>query len=53
MIGDDNGDVVLFDFKIESDFVVNVFKDWVGGYVIEYGIDGFRIDVSKYMSKEF
>lgn len=53
MTGDDNGDVALLDLKTESDSVANVLKDWVGGYVTEYGIDGFRIDASKHMSKEF
>ncbi|KAE8538221.1 hypothetical protein D1P53_005560 [Cryptococcus gattii VGV] len=51
--GDDNGGVALLDLKTESAAVANVLKDWVGGYVSEYGIDGFRIDASKHMSKEF
>lgn len=51
--GDDNGGVALLDLKTESDAVANVLKEWVGGYVREYGIDGFRIDASKHMSKEF
>ncbi|OWZ79034.1 alpha-amylase AmyA [Cryptococcus neoformans Bt85] len=51
--GDDDGGVALLDLKTESDSVASVLKDWVGGYVTEYGIDGFRIDASKHMSKKF
>ncbi|WVQ85180.1 hypothetical protein IAT38_007345 [Cryptococcus sp. DSM 104549] len=52
-VGHDTGDVALMDLKLESDRVAGVLKNWVGGYVNEYGIDGFRVDASKHMSKEF
>ncbi|WWC97297.1 hypothetical protein V866_004176 [Kwoniella sp. B9012] len=50
--GDDN-DVALLDLATETPAVADKLKSWVGGYVKEYGIDGFRIDASKHLSKEF
>ncbi|KAK8844591.1 hypothetical protein IAR55_006438 [Kwoniella newhampshirensis] len=51
--GDDNNGVALMDLKQESDAVSSVLYDWVGGYVSDYAIDGFRIDASKHMPKSF
>nr|XP_031859871.1 uncharacterized protein CI109_004719 [Kwoniella shandongensis]KAA5526943.1 hypothetical protein CI109_004719 [Kwoniella shandongensis] len=51
--GDDNGGVALMDLKSESDAVSSVLNQWVGGYVSDYGIDGFRVDASKHMPLDF
>ncbi|WWC57793.1 uncharacterized protein I303_100328 [Kwoniella dejecticola CBS 10117] len=50
--GDDN-DVALLDLATETPAVADKLKQWVPGYVKEYGIDGFRIDASKHLGKGF
>ena len=45
--------VTLMDLATETDAVANVFNQWVPGYVSKYSIDGFRLDASKHMSKQF
>ncbi|WWC85514.1 uncharacterized protein L201_000378 [Kwoniella dendrophila CBS 6074] len=51
--GGDGLDIALKDLATETPAVANVLKNWVKGYVQEYGIDGFRLDASKHMSKQF
>ena len=48
-----NSGVYLMDVNQENEEVANTLKSWVSGYVSEYSIDGFRIDASKHMSKQF
>ncbi|WWC67129.1 uncharacterized protein I206_101036 [Kwoniella pini CBS 10737] len=50
--GDDN-DVALLDLATETPAVADKLKQWVPGYVKEYGIDGFRLDASKHLGKGF
>lgn len=52
-VGDNNNGVALMDLKTESESVAGVLTKWISGYVAEYGVDGFRVDATKHMSKEF
>lgn len=48
-----SNDIALMDLATETDAVGDVFRNWVGGWVKEYGVDGLRLDATKHMSKEF
>lgn len=45
--------VMLMDLNQDNDEVASTLTSWVPGYVKEYGIDGFRLDASKHMTKEW
>ncbi|TYJ55528.1 hypothetical protein B9479_003800 [Cryptococcus floricola] len=51
--GDNNGAVAMMDLKTEDDTVAGVLKDWAKDYVDNYDIDGFRVDASRHMGKNF
>ena len=44
---------MLMDLAQENEEVSSTLTNWVSGYVSEYGIDGFRLDASKHMTKSF
>ena len=44
---------MLMDLNQDHQEVAQTLKDWVPGYVKEYGIDGFRMDATKHMTKEW
>ncbi|WVQ76873.1 hypothetical protein IAR50_006547 [Cryptococcus sp. DSM 104548] len=51
--GDGNGAVAMMDLVTEGDTVAGTLKDWAKNYVSTYDIDGFRVDASRHMGKDF
>jgi alpha-amylase len=46
-----NDKVYLMDLNQDNDQVRNTLLNWAPKYVAEYGIDGFRIDATKHMTR--
>ncbi|OLL23553.1 Alpha-amylase A type-1/2 [Neolecta irregularis DAH-3] len=41
------------DVDTESDFVINIYNNWIGDLVKNYSIDGLRIDTVKHVRQSF
>lgn len=44
---------MLMDLNQDNQEVHDTILNWVPRYVQEYGIDGFRVDATKHMTKKF
>ena len=43
----------LIDLNTENDYVVSTLNSWIHDLVLDYGIDGIRIDTVKHIRKDF
>ncbi|KAF1817461.1 alpha-amylase [Eremomyces bilateralis CBS 781.70] len=48
-----NDEVSLADINTESPVIRKFFQDWANDFIQKYAIDGFRIDATKHVRKDF